>query len=205
MTSALYNSQGYIKHLDRINFFGRENLIFKKILKYLEPKPKDRILDIGCSRGKTVRKIKKYSQNSTGIDISLEAVKNAVTSNIIEMDGVKIDFPQNYFDKIYSGHTIEHIPDLNKFIKEIERVLKPGGIILLIYPFELFRGSNTLTDAALVYKNLSTARKLHLHRLTPKKIKQLIMGTSLEHRKSKIHFVPFLSYFTVLEKKNTGT
>lgn len=204
MTPALYNSQGYIKHLDRINFFGRESLTFKKILKYLEPKPKDRILEIGCNRGKTIREIKKYSQNSTGIDISLEAVKNAVTSNVIEMDGVKIDFPHNYFDKIYSAHTIEHIPDLNKFIKEIERVLKPGGIILLIYPFELFRASNTLLAALFVYKNLSVARKLHLHRLTPKKIKQLIMGTSLEHRKSKIHFVPFLSYFTVLEKKNMG-
>lgn len=204
MTPALYKGQGYVKHLDRINFFGRENLIFKKILKYLEPKPRDRILEIGCNRGKTVRKIKKYSQNSIGIDINLEAVKNAVTSNVIEMDGVKIDFPQNYFDKIYSSHTIEHIPDLNKFIKEIERILKPGGRVLLVYPFELFRGSNTLTDAAFVYKDLSVARKLHLHRLTPNKIKQLIMGTSLEHRKSKIHFVPFLSYFTVLEKKNTG-
>jgi len=200
MNSALYSNQGYIKHLDRINCFGRRSLTLKRILNYLEPVSTDRILEIGCNRGKTLKEIKKHSQNTTGIDFNALAVSSAVTSNIIEMDGTEMSFSSDYFDKVYSSHTIEHVPDLNKFIKEIERVVKPGGKVLLIYPCEIIRGCWTLVDAIFVYKDISMARKLHLHKLTPNKIKKLVKGTSLQHKRSGLHFVLFISYFTLLEK-----
>ena len=201
MNSDLYNNLAYSNHADRVNCLGKGILTFKKIIKYLEPKPGDKILEIGCNQGKTVKKIREYSQNVIGIDVNPEAVKRAEISDIIKMDGTKMDFPSNSFDKIYSSHTIEHIPDLNKFIREMERVLKPGGRILLVYPLELFRGCHTLIDALYIHKNPLMMRKLHLHRLTPNKIKKLVEGTSLEHKKSKFHFVPILSGFTLLEKK----
>jgi len=201
MSSVLYCRQDYIKHLDRINCFGRRRMIFKKILSYLKPVPEDRILEVGCSQGKTLIKMKKYSQNVTGIDFSSLAIKNAVTSGVMEMDGSEMSFQSNYFDKVYSSHTIEHVPDPSKFIKEIERVVRPGGKVLLIYPFEIIRGCLTLTDAIFIYRNPLMARKLHLHRFTPKKIQQLIRGTSLQHKKSGLHFVPFFSYFSLLEKR----
>jgi len=200
MSSALYHNQRYTKHLDKLDF-GRGRLIFKKVLAYLEPQPEDRILEIGCNRGKILREMKKYSHNAVGIDINRMAINTALTSDIIEMDGAEMTFPANYFDKIYSSHTIEHVPDLNKFIRETARVIKPGGRILLIYPFEIIRGA--WFDAIFVYKDLSAARKLHLHKLSPNRIKELIKGTSLRHKKSHIHPAPFLSYFTLLEK-NAG-
>jgi len=200
MSSALYSNQGYINHLERINSFGRRSLLFRRILSYLKPLPEEKILEIGCSQGKILKKMRKYSQNLIGIDINSLAVSSAVIPDIMKMDGSKMSFPSDYFDKVYSSHTIEHVPDLNKFISEIERVVKPGGKVLLVYPFEIIRGCWTLVDAIFVYKNLSMARKLHLHRITPNKIKQLVEGTSLQHKKSGLHFIPFFSYFTLLEK-----
>lgn len=195
------NSHNQLYSKAAANFFGGTILRYKLILKYLNPQPDERILDIGCNKGLMIKKIKRYSNNATGIDINSEAIKKAVTSNIIEMDGAQMSFPSNSFDKIYSAHTIEHVPDLNKFIKEIERVLRPGGRVLLVYPFELLRGSSTLFTSLFICKNFSAARKIHLHRLTPNKIKELVSGTSLYCLKNRFYFDPWPSFFTVLEKK----
>lgn len=202
MKSNLYNNSRYAKYLEKMNSLTwRGRLILKTVLKYLAPQPEDRILEIGCNRGEMVKEVKKYSKNVIGIDISTEAVGHAVTSDIINMDGTDISFPSNYFDKIYSSHTIEHVPDLNKFIKESDRILKPGGKLLLLYPIEIFRGSGTLLAALVIYRSFLMARRLHLHKITPGKIKKLIAITSLRHLKSGIRFIPYPSYFSLLEKK----
>ena len=202
MKTDIYHSNSfYSKYIYKESHILRGRLFFRTFLKYLEPCSEDKILDIGCNRGEIAKKVKKYSRNVTGIDINVEAVKRAVTSDIIHMDAVRMSFPSNYFDKIYSSHVIEHIPDLDNFIKGVERILKPGGKLLLVYPCEIFRGSNALIASIISQKNLFVARELHLHRLTPNRIKKLIAGTSLYHLKSKLHLVPSLSYFTLLEKQ----
>ncbi|PIR02218.1 MAG: hypothetical protein COY73_00720 [Candidatus Nealsonbacteria bacterium CG_4_10_14_0_8_um_filter_37_14] len=200
MKTDLYN-QKYTSYIDKRGIFLRYSLELKAVLKCLNPQATDKILEIGCDKGRLVKEIKKYSKNVIGIDINREAVKMAVTSNIVEMDGTDTNFPPNSFDKIYSCHTIEHISNLNKFFKEIDRILKPGGIVVISYPIEIFRGSNALFDAFFVYQNLLAARELHLHRLNPGKIKKLIVSINLDYLKSEIHFRPFPSYYTVLRKK----
>ena len=202
MKADLYHSNNfYSRCIDKESHILRGGLFFRTFLKYLKPRSEDKILDIGCNRGEVTKKVKKYSRNVTGIDINVEAVKRAVTSDIIHMDAARMSFPPNYFDKIYSSHVIEHISDLDNFIKGVERILKPGGKLLLVYPYEIFRGSNALVSSLISQKSLFAARELHLHRLTPNRIKKIITETSLHHLKSKLHLVPFLSYFTLLEKQ----
>lgn len=174
--------------------------IFKVLLKYLDPQKNEKILEIGCGRGDCIKKIEKYTKNVVGIDISKAALKNAVTPRICYGDATNLKFEKENFDKIYSLHTIEHIPNLKKFFSEINRTLKFGGICIIIYPFELIRGLQALGTALIRYKNPLVIRKIHLHKLTPRKIKKIIKNTNLSHVKSKIVLALGIHYITVLKK-----
>ncbi len=175
--------------------------LFKVLLKYLRPSNGEQILDMGCSRGFYVREVEKYTGGVIGVDISESSLRGAVTSKVIYGDVTKLDFEACCFDKVYSLHTIEHIPDLSRFLSEMARVLRPGGIAIIVYPWEPFRGFQAIVAALRQYKNPFMARKIHLHRLTPKRIQQLTEGTSLSHTASVFTFALGLQYLTVLSKK----
>ena len=49
-------------------------------------------------------------------------------------DGKKLDFPENFFDRIVISHTLEHIPDFESFLNEMMRVLKKGCVISIASP-----------------------------------------------------------------------
>lgn len=67
---------------------------------------------------------------------------------ISHMDLQKIDFPNESFDVFISGDVFEHLPDLNKALTEIARVLKPGGLLVSSFPFNVTR-VETLVRASL--------------------------------------------------------
>ena len=171
------------------------------IQKHLKIQKGDKVLEIGCNRGLLMQRMEAYGADVVGIDLNPKVVQKKIVEKVYEMDASNLNFPDASFDKIYSAHTIEHIPDLTKAFKEMARVLKPGGRIVLIYPAEPIRGFFVLFRALLVYKNPMMARKIHLHKLNPKKIQKYIQGTGLRHVES--HFpVCFLpQHLTVLEKE----
>jgi len=97
------------------------------------------ILDIGCNRGhllKTIREINKECE-CWGIDL-----EPAITSLKIENCNFRvanvndIPFKENNFDLVFVLSTLEHIPDLDKAIKEIKRVLKSDGCVVVSSPTE---------------------------------------------------------------------
>lgn len=55
---------------------------------------------------------------------------------IPHMDLQRIDYSNESFDVFVSGDVFEHIPDLDRALKEIHRVLQPGGIIVSSFPFK---------------------------------------------------------------------
>jgi len=67
---------------------------------------------------------------------------------IPHMDLQRIEYPDESFDVFTSGDVFEHIPDLDTALKEIYRVLKPGGIIVSSFPFDPGR-MTTLVKASL--------------------------------------------------------
>ncbi len=171
------------------------------ILKKLNVRPGERVLEIGCNRGRLLKKLQKQNINAIGIDVNEKAVQKKVVDEVYLMDAENLEFEDESFDKIYSAHTIEHIPNLKKAIDEMDRVLKPGGRIVLIYPFEPIRGITVALRALFFYGNPLKARQIHLHKLTPKKIQELIEGTRLKHIESGFPIPLIPQYLTVLEKK----
>ena len=176
--------------------------LFRVLLKYLKPNRGEEILDLGCSRGFYVRELENYTDSVIGVDISETSLKEAVTRKVRYGDITNLELEANSFDKAYSLHTIEHIPNIRQFFSEMSRVLRPGGIAIIVYPWEPVRGFQAVLAAVRQYKNPFMARKIHLHRLTPKGIQRLIEGTSLSHVESKFTFALGLQYLTVLSKKS---
>ncbi|WP_296866666.1 class I SAM-dependent methyltransferase [uncultured Methanobrevibacter sp.] len=69
-------------------------------------------------------------------DIEYHAVDLYSTNPLVEekMDIQDIHYDDDYFDFIYCSHILEHVPDDFKAMRELRRVLKPGGIALIMVP-----------------------------------------------------------------------
>jgi ubiquinone/menaquinone biosynthesis C-methylase UbiE len=174
--------------------------LLKVLVRRLEPKPGQKILDVGCSRGFYVRAMEAYTADVIGVDNSEVSISNAVTSKVELGEATNLRFADGTFDKVFSLHTIEHVPDPGALLSEIGRVLKPGGMAIIVYPWELFRGMQAIGAATRLYRNPLRAGRVHLHRLTPQALQELARGTGLDYRESR--FVPAvgLQFMTILSR-----
>lgn len=127
----------YIKSVEK-GLWGSEEVMIKKYFKN-----KSTILDIGCGTGRTTIHLNKLGYNVTGMDITPAMIKNA--KNIAKLKHLKITYEEgnvtnlkyrnSLFDNaIFSYCGWNQIPgEENRLnaLKEIYRVLKPGGYLLL--------------------------------------------------------------------------
>ena len=74
-----------------------------------------KILDVGCARNKI--------PGAIGIDID----KNTDADLIHDLNTYPYPIEENSIDQIYAKHIIEHVEDPRKFIRELHRLLRPGG------------------------------------------------------------------------------
>jgi ubiquinone/menaquinone biosynthesis C-methylase UbiE len=116
------------------------------VLQYLQPHSGERILDVGCGVGTFAFHAAKAGAITTGIDYSSESINAART--LTERFGLKdstafvvgsalaLPFADASFDKIVSADFIEHIThdEKRQLLKELFRVLKPGGRIVIFTP-----------------------------------------------------------------------
>ena len=78
-----------------------------------------------------------------GVDVEPEAVEYArgrykhAGLEYRTGDAQSIDLPDNSFDVVVSFETIEHLPDYVAYLREVRRVLRPGGVFLLSTPNRL--------------------------------------------------------------------
>jgi len=101
-----------------------------------------RILDVGCSFGSLINGLHKLGyKNVNGLDIEKKYIKTGrrsypdVASNMHQYNGQKIPYKSKCIDVVTMFDVIEHIPNIDKFIKkEVYRVLKDGGLFVFQTP-----------------------------------------------------------------------
>jgi SAM-dependent methyltransferase len=94
------------------------------------------VLDVACGTGYGARLLACHARVS-GVDRAEEAVEKAlsrVTGTFLVAEVPPIPFPNDAFDFVVSFETVEHIADDFEFIREINRVLRPGGTLLMSTP-----------------------------------------------------------------------
>lgn len=93
----------------------------------------ERVLDVGCGPGlyahtlaRLLPRVRYY-----GLDFSAGMLAHHPYQNAIVLGDVQdIPFPDNSFDVVMANHMLYHVPDINRAILEVRRVLKPEGILL---------------------------------------------------------------------------
>ncbi len=138
------------------------NAVTKKILKTTEPLPmRARVLDIGCGTGEVLLAlIKKYPsiKELAGVDISKEMLARAGDKLSAHMQvaslkvggGDMLPYGDDNFDLIVSSGVLHYIGDPTKIVKEIARVLRAEGRVILI---DVYKRS-PLAKLSSVFKKL---------------------------------------------------
>ncbi len=109
--------------------------------------PGEKVLDLGCGNGRYFTLFKEKRIDYFGIDFSeklIEIAKNKYPEgNFQTGDALHLPFTEKFFDKVYSIAILHHIPSKEyrlQFLKEIKRILKPGGtLILTVWKFHQFK------------------------------------------------------------------
>jgi len=98
----------------------------------------DRLLDIGCGDGTLGYFAKNKYEEVYGVDISEKALKIAEKRGIIirrvNLNEEKLPFKNDYFDAITCLDVIEHVFEPRELVKEISRVLKISGVLIISAP-----------------------------------------------------------------------
>jgi 2-polyprenyl-3-methyl-5-hydroxy-6-metoxy-1,4-benzoquinol methylase len=95
-----------------------------------------RILDIGCSSGIISNFIADRVQLIVGTDVDISSVffanrEKKLNSRFLPSDAQALPFREEAFDIVICAHIYEHVPAARKLMREIHRVLRPGGICFL--------------------------------------------------------------------------
>lgn len=116
--------------------------------KYFPLNKGDKVLDLGCGEGRHV--ISTYLEadvDSVGVDLCVEDLKttaekfqpfkqnsNEKSFSLSCANALELPFADNTFDKVICSEVLEHIPDYEGALKEINRVLKPNGLFCASVP-----------------------------------------------------------------------
>jgi SAM-dependent methyltransferase len=113
----------------------------------------ERLLDLGCGDGTFTIHFSKNYREIHGIDIqqkNLDAFARKTSGDprlhLHNMSSSSMDFPDNHFDTIMTLETLEHVADLPGTAREIHRVLKPSGELLITVPNRWFPCENHGAD-----------------------------------------------------------
>lgn len=136
-----YESDDYISHTDsKRSLFEKAYHVVKGIalknklnLINLEQSSKGAILDIGAGTGDFLAVAKQNGWTTTGIEPSPKAKSIAISKGISFVENTT-DLANYSFDVITMWHVLEHVPDLDFQIKELKRLLKPSGTLIVAVP-----------------------------------------------------------------------
>lgn len=107
-----------------------DDLEFDILKPYLKGKD---VLEIGCGTGLILERAAEISKTALGIDISEGMLKHALDRGLegVLADVTHLPFADESFDLVYSFKVLAHVEDIDRALKEMARVTRPGGILVL--------------------------------------------------------------------------
>jgi len=202
---SYYESVDYISHTDgNASLFEKmyqfvKGIALKNKLKLINSQSqKGRILDIGAGVGDFLSVAKNDGWETIGIEPSEKAKAIAKNKGVSFVENLS-ELDSNSFDVITMWHVLEHVPELENQIKELKRLIKFDGTVIIAVP-------NFKSFDALYYGNYWAAYDvpIHLWHFSKTAIKKLFLKENLEL--IKVLPMKFDSFYVSLlsEKYKTG-
>lgn len=138
------------------------------------------VLDAGCGGGVPALIFAAHGCTVTGVDVDGESVQKAQALFAASpfaarlaahhADVMQLPFPDHRFDLVWASYSLHHIADKSAAVRELRRVLKPGGVLairegglpLQVLPFELGIGTPGLQERLRVAQNMWFVRMLQV-------------------------------------------
>jgi 2-polyprenyl-3-methyl-5-hydroxy-6-metoxy-1,4-benzoquinol methylase len=175
------------------NWFLHPNRdLFALITGQLKEQGVNSVIDIGCGKGDFLRHVHLRIPDAhlVGVDLS----DNVPEPGITYVRGDILDAPiKEQFDAVISLAVIEHVPDIQGFIRRLSDLCKPGGRTVVM----------TLNDGGLLYRTARLGKALgasiafdrlydvhHLHHFTTRSLSRLIEGAGLRIDRVHHHNAP---------------
>lgn len=198
-----YKSEKYISHTDsHHSFFDKmyqwvKSYMLNKKLKWIEREKKEKgnLLDIGAGTADFLVAAKKKAWQIHGSEPNSSARKLASEKDVFLEEDTSV-FSSNSIDVITMWHVLEHVPDLEIQIKELQRLLKENGLLVIAVP-------NFKSYDAKKYKEFWAAYDVprHLWHFSRNSISPIFQPHGFELIKTK--GLPFDSFYvSLLSEKN---
>ncbi len=104
---------------------------------YLDDQPTGRLLEIGCGEGAFLHRMHIFGWRVEGLDSDPVAAKTAHRKYSLPVKAGKLEdmgYPSNSYDAVTMSHVFEHMFDPIGVLKEIHRILKPDGRLVIVTP-----------------------------------------------------------------------
>ena len=157
-----------------------------------------KVLEVGCGAGQFISAFKreKSSWNCYGVDISEKAISEARKKN----DGVRYDlvkddnslpYPDNYFSAVLIFDVLEHVNSPENVLREIFRVLKPGGLFYCFVPCETDKLSFWRYLRFSFWNDLTRLYAGHINRWSRKEWLDIFLktGFKIKYKNYSEHFL----------------
>jgi SAM-dependent methyltransferase len=129
------SAEAWIASMGDAGDWGRQFVMDPVMLARVDRKKFHRALDVGCGEGRFCRFLRARGIDAIGIDPTrtlLEAAKQRDPAGDYRLGRAEqLDFPNNSFDLVVAYLTLVDIPDFRAAIREMTRVLAPGGTLLI--------------------------------------------------------------------------
>lgn len=206
-----YQSENYISHSDTnkglVNYayhlvrrFTLKNK--RKLIGRLTGKSRGHVLDIGAGTGAFLNEMKDHGWQVTGIEPDPGARSVARHRYQLELQDASAFYglPAGTYDVITLWHVLEHVHDLHPYLRHLETLLAPGGILLLALP-------NYTSGDAKQYGAWWAAYDVprHLYHFSPASVKALL--SQYGFTVSSLHAMWFDSFYISMlseQYKNKG-
>jgi len=126
-------------------FRGRRSVYLGLLAAHLGEERPARALDLGCGMGGFLTGLAKLSERAFPADISTESLVHVHERGFnggVMLDAYSLPYQSGSFDLICMFDTIEHIPDDGAAMREVARILAPGGRVMVSVPAYQFLFSN---------------------------------------------------------------
>lgn len=163
---------------------------FQMILQAAGELVRGRVLENGCGIGLYAARLSAFSGEVIGLEYEFERAQQARErlAHILNAAGEALPFPEASFDLILSHEVLEHVQDDLQAVREMVRILRPGGRVVIFvpnrgYPFEThgfyWRGRYYFGNIPLInYLPRSLRDRLapHVRIYTHRSLEQLFFG-----------------------------